>query len=221
MGPLSRFHAIYTSNRTLEVTNRREFDEISSNTAHRRMHRPQSPTWSPNSACGRAVHSIDCLGRLTVHRHAQLALEHRTVARRARGHGRSRTAGSAAAPRSSAAASGGFSAPAPLHGTIPRRPSQRSQVSRECMAQLSLGSRRRQRHLSTTRTNRSATAVNMHSVIAGVRRRGSSPLGRWKHTSSPMHRRHRLCRTVCKKHFEALPRPIGAVGWITRKESSP
>ena len=97
--------------------------------------------------CGRPVHSIDCPGRLTVRRHAQLALEHRTVARRAHGHRRSRTAGSAAAPRSSPAAAGGFSAPAPLHGTIPRRPSQRSHASRKCMAQLSLGSRRRQGHL--------------------------------------------------------------------------
>ena len=89
----------------------------------------------------------------------------------------------------------------PLHGTIPRQPSQRSHASRKCMAQLSLGSRRRQGHLSTTRTNRSATAVNMHAVIAGVRRRGSSPLGRWEHVSSPMHRRHRLCRAVCEKRL--------------------
>ena len=142
IGAFSRFHPIYTSNRTRKVTLGREFDEISSNTAYRRMHRPQPPTWSSGSACGRPVHSIDCPGRLTVHRHAQLALEHRIVARRARSHGRSRTAGSAAAPCSSAAASGGLSAPAPLHGTIPRRPSQRSHVSRKCMAQLSLGSRR-------------------------------------------------------------------------------
>ena len=142
MGSLIRFHVIYASNRTHKVTSIREFDEISSNTAHRRKHGPQAPRWSSGSACGGPVHSIDCPGRLTVRRHAQLALEHRIVARRARSHRRSRTAGSAAAPRSSPAAAGGFSASVPLHGTIPRRPSQRSHASREGMAQLSLGSRR-------------------------------------------------------------------------------
>ena len=165
------------------------------------MHRLKPPRWSSRSSCGRPVHSIDCPGRLTVRRLAQPAVEHQTVAQHTRSHRRSRTAGSAAAPRSSSAAGGGLSPPVPLHGTIPRQPSQRSRASRKCMAQLSLGSRRRQGDLSTTRTNRSATAVNMHAVIAGVRRRGSSPLGRWEHVSSPMHRRHQLCRTVCEKRL--------------------
>jgi hypothetical protein len=166
------------------------------------MHRLKPPRWSSRLSCGRPIHSIDCPGRLTVRRLAQPALEHQTVARRTRSHRRSRTAGSAAAPRSSSAAASGLSSPVPLHGTIPRQPSQRSHASRKCMAQLSLGSRRRQGHLSTTRTNRSATAVNMHAVIAGVRHWDSSPLGRWEHVSSPMHRRHRLCRTVCKKRLQ-------------------
>ena len=165
------------------------------------MHRLKPPRWSSRLSCGRPIHSIECPGRLTVRRLAQPALEHQTVARRTRSHRRSRTAGSAAAPRSSSAAAGGLSPPVPLHGTIPRQPSQRSHASCKCMAQLSLGSRRRQGHLNTTHTNRSATAVKMHAVIAGVRRRGSSPLGRWEHVSSPMHQRHRLCRTVCEKRL--------------------
>ena len=139
---LSRFHLFYTSNRTRKVTNWHEFVEISSNTARRRMHRLQPPRWSSRSACGRPVHSINCPGRLTVRRLAQPALKHRTVALRARSHRHSRTAGSAAAPRSSPAAAAGFSPPVPLHGTIARRQSQRSHASRKCMAQLSLGSRR-------------------------------------------------------------------------------
>ena len=203
----------------MRATHQTEHAKSHWNTAYRRMHRPQPPTWSSGSACGRPVHSIDCPGRLTVHRHAQLALEHRIVARRARSHGRSRTAGSAAAPRSSAAASGGLSASAPLHGTIPRQPSQRSHVSRKCMAQLSLGSKRRQGHLSTTRKNRSATAVNMYAVIAGVRRRGSSPHGRWNHMSSPVHRRHRLCRTVCKKRLRGQPDPSAGSPGRSRRHS--
>ena len=121
------------------------------------MHRLQPPRWSSRSACGRPVHSIDCPGRLAVRRLAQPALKHRTVARHTHSQRRSRTAGSAAATRSNPAAGGGFSALAPLHGIIPRRPSQRSHASRNCVAQLSLGSRWRQGHLSTTRMNQSAT----------------------------------------------------------------
>ena len=208
MGAVSHFHPVYTSNRTRKVNNWHEFVEISTNTGHRRMHRLQPPRWSSRSACGRPIHSIDCPGSLTVRPFAQPALKHRTVARRAHSHRRSRMCGSAAAQRSSPAADGGFSPPVPLHGTIPRRPSQRSHASRKCMAQLSLGSRRRQGHLSTTRKNRSATAVNMYAVIAGVRRRGSSPLGRWKHMASPMHRRHRLCCTVFKKCLQRQSNPL-------------
>ena len=165
------------------------------------------------------MHSRDSPSRSSDSRRAQLALKHRIVARRAHEQGRSRTAGSAATPRSSPAAAAGFSAPAPLHGTIPRRPSQRSHATRECMAQLSLGSRRRQGHLSMTRKNRSAGAVNVHTVIAGVRRRDSSPLGRWNHKSSPMHRRHRLCRTVCKKRLRGQPDPSAGSPGRSRRHS--
>ena len=165
------------------------------------------------------MHSRDSSSRSSDSQHAQLALEHRIVTRRARGHRRSRTAGSAAAPRSSPAAAGGFSASASFHGIVPRRPSQRSHASREYVAQLSLGSRRRQGHLSTTCTNRSATAVNMHAVIAGVRRRGSSPLGRWEHMFLPMGRRHRLCRTVCKKRLRGQLDPSAGSPGRSRRHS--
>jgi hypothetical protein len=59
-------------------------------------------------------------------------------------------AGSAPAPRSTPATAAGFSPLAPLHGTVPRWPSQRIQTSRKSMAQVSLDSSRQQRHLSTT-----------------------------------------------------------------------
>ena len=148
-----------------------------------------------------------------------MALEHRIVARRERSHRRSRTAGSAAAPRSSPAAAAGFSASAPLYGIIPRRLSQRSHASRECVAQLSLGSMRRQGHLSTTCTNRPATAVNIHAVIAGVRRRGSSPHGRWEHMFSSMDRRQPLCRTVCKKRLRGQLDPSAGSPGRSRRHS--
>ena len=159
------------------------------------------------------MHSINCPSRLTDQRHTQLAHTHQTVALRASGHRHNPTAGSAAAPRSRPAAGGGFSAPAPLHGITQRRRSHRSHASRKCMAQPSLGSGRQQGHLSTTHMNRSATAVNMHAVIAGVRYWGSSPLGRWNHMLPPLHRRHRLCCTACNKRLQGqLDSSAGSTG---------
>ena len=59
----------------------------------------------------------------------------------------------------------------------PRHPTTAAKSKKTCQSQV-YGSaepwqQARQGHLSTTRRNRSATAVNMHAVISGVRRRGS------------------------------------------------
>ena len=140
---LSRFHDFYTSNRTREVTNWREFDEISSNTAHRRMHRLKPPRWSSRSACGRPVYGLDCPSHPSDGRRGQEAYKRPIVAQRARTNRRSRTARSAPASRSTQAAAAGFSPLGPLHGIGPRRPSQRSHARREDVAQVSLGSSRR------------------------------------------------------------------------------
>ena len=137
---LSRFHDIYTSERTRKVTNWCMFVEISTNTADRRVHSLRPPRWSPRSACSRPVHSLDCPGHPSDGRRAQQSYKRRTVAQRARTNRRSRTAGSAPAPRSAQAAAAGFSPLVPLHGTSPRRPSQRSHARREDVAQVSLGS---------------------------------------------------------------------------------
>ena len=77
----------------------------------------------------------------------------------------------------------------------------------------------RQGHLSTARRNRSATAVNMHAVIAGVRRRGSSPHGRWEHMFSSMDRRQPLCRTVCKKRLRGQLDPSAGSPGRSRRHS--
>ena len=81
---LSRFHDIYTSNRTRKVTNWCMFVEISTNTADRRVHSLRPPRWSPRSACSRPVHSLDCPGHPSDGRRAQQSYKRRTVAQRAR-----------------------------------------------------------------------------------------------------------------------------------------
>jgi hypothetical protein len=168
MGPLSRFHPIYASNSTHEVTTYRECDEISSNTAHRRMHGLWPPTWSSGSACGRPIHTLDCPSHSSDSGWPQLAYKSRTVARRAHNHGRGRVAGSSPALRSTPATAAGCSPLAPLHGTIPRWPSQRSHARSKGVAQVSPNSSRRQRYLSTTYVNRSTRVVNKHATIAGA-----------------------------------------------------
>mgnify|MGYP005710057399 CR=1 FL=1 len=153
------------------------------------------------------MHSFDYSGHSSGSRRAQLAHERRIVARHPTRRRRGRMAGSAPARRSSPADAADFSPLAPLHGSVPRWPSQTTHANRKCVAQASLDSSRRERLLSTVCMNRKPAPVNMHATLAEARRQAHGPIRRWNRMLMYTERRHHECRTVCEKRLRGQSDP--------------